>query len=303
MSYLARLSARATGTRVGASAVLPKGPGGRPAPNIARAQDATEKDESLAPIRQFSARSPIRREEDESEEVSRQEIAEDPEVQRQANTEGEEEVAPLRRQEGGEEEEIAPLRRQEGEEEEIAPLRRQEGEEEEVSPLRRQEVEEDPEARPRRIIARQEEIPLEEGGQAVAPLAQGESGSDAESPSQELAGEQEPTDLQALRRDLPQPAAPSMPTQADQGAGRENQTAERPFAQAVEFLHPQAPTPGEESAIPQIVPANTGGAETRPTVVIDQLDVLIQEPAAPADRNPPRPGRERALRARYLRRL
>lgn len=278
MSYLARLSARAVGTRAGAPAVLPKGLGAHQAPNIARQQEAAEEDETLAPMRQFSARQPVRREEDEPEEVSRQETEEDPEAQRQTD-------------EGREEEEIAPLRRQESEGEE------------EIAPLRRQEVEEDPEARPRRILARQEEIPLEDNGQRAPPLAQTDNGSGAESPSQELAGEREPTDLQALRRDVSPPLIPSTLTPAAQGAGPEERPAKRPLAQAPDFSQPQAPPLSEGLAIPHVVTTSAGAVEPRPTVVIDQLDVLIQEPAVPAGRNPPRLNRERALRARYLRRL
>ena len=41
----------------------------------------------------------------------------------------------------------------------------------------------------------------------------------------------------------------------------------------------------------------------RPSVQIDRLDVLVQEPAAPAGNRGGAAGRARSIRARYLRRL
>ena len=317
MSYLARISARATGSRANAPAALPKGLGNRQTAAVARSQETGEEDETLSPMRPFVARPVRRQESDEAEEVSRQEVEDESEaklaaapkgmalkVRRQADEEGKEEVAPLRRQEDEGEEEVAPLRRQEDEaEEEVAALRRQEDEaEEEVAPLRRQADEEEPEARPTRI-ARQEEIPLDEAGQTAPSSTQSDLEPDAEPASQELAGDREPSDLQALHRDISPNPGLSPATPEAQGETPENRSANRPLAEALAPSHPQAPHFTDGLAIPDVVPQGTGADESRPKVVIDRLDVLIQEPAVATDRGPRRRDRERALRARYLRRL
>lgn len=304
MSYLARISARAAGPRANAPAVLPKCLGNGQTAAIARSEENGEEDETLSPMRTPAAR-PVRRQEaDEAEEVSRQEVEGEPEakraaspkemareVQREADEEVEEGVVPLRRQEDEGEEELAPLRRQE-----------EEGEEE-VAPLRRQEIEEESEASPMRTIARQEEIPLEDTGQTAPPPAQAELEPDAEPPSQELAGDREPSDLQALHRDIPAGPGLSPPTPAAQSEPPENRSANRPLAETLASSHPQVPDFTDGIAIPHVIPQSTGAGESRTDVVIDQLDVVIHEPAVSAERSPPHRDRERVLRARYLRRL
>jgi hypothetical protein len=295
VSYLARISARAAGSRSTVPAIVPKGLGNRHAPAIARMEEPGEEEETLAPMRLLGAR-PVRRQkaEGDSEEVlaaAREE--EEPKAQRQTS---EEEVAPLRRQEE-EEEAIQPVRRQE-EEDELATLRRQQEEEEEeaIQPIRRQEDEEE-QAMPMRAIARQEEIPLEESPQPAPPPGQTDLEPDAEPVSQELAGEQEPSDLQALHRDIS--PGPELSPPALQG----ETPASRPLAEALTPFQTQAPDFPAGSAIPEMLPSTTRMDEARPTVVIDQLDVLIHEPVAQATRPAPRQDRDRALRARYLRRL
>ena len=290
MSYLARISNRAAGPRANAPAVLPKGLDNRQTTPVARVEETGEEDETLSPTRPSSAR-PVRRQEtDKAEEVARQEVEDepvaepdvapkytDPGAQRQTDEEGEEEVAPLRRQEDDGEEEIAALRRQEDEGV--------------------------PEASLARNIARQEEIPLEDTGQPAPPPAQADLEPDSEPTDQELAGEREPSDLRALHRDISPGPGFLPPASAAQGETPENRAVNRPLAEASASSHLQAPHFTDGLEVPQTVRQNTGADESRPNVVIDQLDVLIHEPAVSSDRIPPSRDRERALRARYLRRL
>jgi len=301
VSYLARISARAAGSRSKVPAIVPKGLGNRHAPATSRMEEAGEAEETLAPMRSLGAR-PVRRQEAEgdSEEVlaaAREE--EEEEIQPIRRQEKEEEaIQPIRRQEEKDEEEVAPLRRQEEEEEEIQPIRRQEKEEEAIQPIRRQEEKDEEEQAMRmRAIARQEEIPLEESPQPAPPPSQTDLEPDAEPVSQELAGEQEPSDLQALHRDISPGADLSAP--APQG----ETPASRPLAEALTPFQTRAPNFPAGLAIPEMVPPTTRMDEARPTVIIDQLDVLIHEPVTQARRAAPRQDRDRTLRARYLRRL
>lgn len=65
-----------------------------------------------------------------------------------------------------------------------------------------------------------------------------------------------------------------------------------------DFTAPDAPT----RSLPQQAPSTSQSPE-RAEVIIDKIDVLIHEPAAPASAPAPRQDTGRALRARYLRRL
>ena len=131
MSYLARISARAAGSRSKVPAIVPKGLGNRHAPAIARMEEAGEEEETIAPMRSLGAR-PVRRQEAEGDSE---------EVLAAAREEEEEEIQPIRRQEEEEEEELATLRRQQEEEEEEEPKAQRQTSEKEVAPLRRQEEE------------------------------------------------------------------------------------------------------------------------------------------------------------------
>jgi len=315
MSFLTRISARAAGPRATTgTALMPKGLRGVQSAAISRAQE--EEDESLSPMRSIGARKVRRQEVEEPQEM-------DPEAQRQTEDEEQKDVAPLRRQEENLEEEVAPLRRQEEKteeevaplrrqeesaEEEVAPLRRQEDEgEEEVAPLRRQETEEeteeDAEARPQRVIARQEEVPLEETGQTSPPRTQADLEPDAEPASPELAGETEPSDLQALRRDiatgLSQPVVPPR----SQGETHSHQSGPGPETEPLNLPHAQVSQPANDLSVFQGVSQTSWPESSPPKVVIDQLDVLIHEPVPSQGRSARHGNHDRALRARYLRRL
>ena len=276
MSFLARISYRAARLPSAVPRVMPKSLAARQAVPIARAEDAAEEEQTLSPARPAGLRLAQRQEaEEQEEEVSRQETEEEPEAQRQPEGEGEEEVTPLRRQEGEEEETVATLRRQE------------EGEEE---------------AQPMRAIARQEEVPLEETSQTSSPRSQFELEPKAEPPSPDLPDEQDPSDLQALHRvmtsgpGLP-PAAPATPGEPIGSHGAAWPSGEPPRSPVL----PAISLP--ESPAAHSVPASFAPDSGPPNVVIDQLDVLIHEPAPAPGRHAPRADRGRAFRARYLRRL
>lgn len=313
MSFLTRISVRAAGPRATTgTALMPKGLRGVQSAAISRAQEAGEEDESLLPMRSIGARRVRRQEVEEPQEM-------DPEAQRQTEDEEQNDVAPLRRQEENPEEEVAPLRRQEEKteeevaplrrqeeaaEEEIAPLRRQEDEgEEEVAPLRRQETEEETEAQPQRVIARQEEVPLEETGQTSPPRTQADLEPDAEPASPELAGETEPSELQALRRDIATGLnQPVVPPRA-QGETHSHQSGPRPEAEPLNLRHSQVSQPANDLSVFQGVSQTSWPESSPPRVVIDQLDVLIHEPVPSQGRSARHGDHDRALRARYLRRL
>lgn len=297
MSYLCRLAARTANTRAKAPAIVPKGLGNRQAPAISRTQDSGEEEETLAPMCSPVARRVRRKQEEgESDEVpaaTRDE--EEPAAQRQSDNN---EVAPLRRQEE-EQEELATLRRQadeEGDEETVQTVRRQEeGDEEVAQPVRRQGEEE--EAMPMREIARQEEVPLEETSRPAPPPGQADLEPDAGPVSQELAVEQEPSELQALRREV-SPGADLSPPASPLGAQSSGSLADAPTP-----FQPREPDFAPGLGTFEMALSNSPMKETHPTVVIDQLDVLIHEQVAPAERTAPRQDRNRAMRARYLRRL
>lgn len=299
MSYLTRLSARTAGPGANTSAVMPKGLNRHQSAVIARMEE-TEK-ETLSAVR-TPPTGPLRRQETEGEE---------PEAQRQPGEEGEEELAALRRQPAEEEEQLAPLRRLESgeDEEQLATLRRQNTEEaeeeEQLAPLRRQVEEEEEEAlQPMRTIARQEEVPLEDTGQTAPPPAQANLEPGAEPVSQEFAGEPEPSDLQALHRDMSSALTQS---QQQQSAAQLDKPEHRALASpsGEVFAPPSLTVPDlpDRNAFNHMPPQTTGSNDSLPNVIIEQLDVLIQEPAFPAGPGTPRRNRDRSLRARYLRRL
>lgn len=304
MSFLTRLSARAARFPSTVPVVMPKGLVARQPVPVARAEEPAEEQETLSPARPAARR----QETDEpQEEASRQETEEEPEAQRQAQEEGEEEVAPLRRQEeeGAEEEPVAPLRRQEKEEEEeVAPLRRQEQEEEEeeaLAPLRRQEEEE--EAQPMRAIARQEEVPLEETGETSSPRSQFELEPKAEPASPELVEAEEPLNAQALHRDMAPGYSLPQPAPAAPGVAAGNPPANHPSGRSQSSALPTDLFIPESPALTGFHTPGTGPELSRPDVVIDQLDVVIHEPAPAPGSQASRIDRGRAFRARYLRRL
>jgi len=300
VSFLARISTRVAGPGAPARAVMPKGLG-RPQSTAAvrrRAVDA-EEEAGLRPPEDIGEEQLPRIGNRESEEENQLDA-----VRRQE----EEEEAPaqtLRR--AGVQEEEGPiqtlLRQTEEEEEPIQSLLRQEEEEEApVQTLRRRETEEEEASavRPVRFISRAEEVPLEDTGQIVPPPNQENLEPDASPVSQELAGEEEPSDLQALLRELPSNSAlPRPPAAPAPNARLENRPIPETVTPDSSFLSQQLN--GMET--PSAPPRPHGDEDRRPQVIIDQVDVLIHEPASSADRGASQRSHERAMRARYLRRL
>jgi hypothetical protein len=221
-------------------------------------------------------------------------------------TEEEEAVQTVRRQEEEEEEALQAVRRQAEEEEEEAlqTVRRQAEEEEEpIQALQRQEPEPEEMVRPMRPIARQEEVPLEETRQTVPPETQANLEPDAGLASQELAGEEEPSEMQALRRNLSPGLAPPPQSALTAHAMADPPTSSQPLAESF-ISHPSQVLTGLDGiAAADATPQPIGSEDRRPQVIIDQVDVLIHESSPPADRRLSRRTRDRAMRARYLRRL
>lgn len=303
MSYLTRISVRVTGPGTPAHAVMPKGLDKPRTPATAR-MSATEP-EGLEDQPQLKNEG-----EEQVAPLRRQETSEDDQlafVRRQETAEEDETMAPMRRQAEEEEGAVQPLRRQA--EEEADPIQAmriqaQEEEEEVVQPLRRQvkEGEEEP-IQAMRAITRQEEVPLEDTGQPVPPPTQESLEPGAVPVSQEFAGEEEPSALQALHRNF-LPVSAQSPRQAtEQHGAPEHPSANRPLPETFTPYPSFAPDWSDGMGTSNAPPPNLGSDDQRPNVVIDQVDVLIHETASPVDRSVSRRSRDRAMRARYLRRL
>lgn len=184
-------------------------------------------------------------------------------------------------------------------------------EKEPVQLLRRAEVPEqdhDQEmAQPARHVRRLEETPLEEGEKPLRHPFQEDLAPGASALPPEMMDQKEPPALQAIRREAA-PVAPASPGQ------RPSDAIAAPGAEVVGFVPSTVPIWHDGNAP---AAAGYGGAQAdvfdtdagrpaftsseRPQVFIDQVDVLIHEPAPP----PARPAFDhaRSLRARYLRRL
>ena len=203
---------------------------------------------------------------------------------RRQSEEEEEEMQTLRRQAEEEEEPVQALRRQEQEEEEPAQaLRRQEQEEEEESlqTLRRQTEEEEEE--PLQTLRRQSEEEEEE----MQALRRAAAGPESLEPDkvpipEETRDEAEPPTVTALHREAL--------TTANSGM---NDFAHGDFGLIDSGIGIHAGVTGLDS---------TGDGFNRPSVQIDQLDVLIHEPAKTGDSSRS-VDRSRSIRTRYLRRL
>ncbi|MBS9405396.1 hypothetical protein KG088_17450, partial [Halomonas sp. TRM85114] len=206
-------------------------------------------------------------EEDEMQALRRQPEDEDEMQALRRQPEEEDKTQALRRQ-PEEEDEMQALRRQPEDEDEMQALRRQPEEEDEMQALRRQPEEEDE----MQALRRQTEV--EEEPVHMLRRAGSRLGLDPETAPfpEEMRDEGEPSPLSALRRE-----------------------------DAVAVGMPPAFDPVAMPGAPPIDPPH-GDRFTRPAVHIDQLDVLIHEPAAApgAGHNA---DRSRAIRARYLRRL
>ncbi len=326
MSFLARLSARC-GNHDTAPAALPKGLVGHqasplsPGPLVRRTKSA-EDDEPIAPLRTRPT-APLQRSsvttnaddapKDEDDPIARQEdsigLNEPPvhravapgnpvsESQAQSDVQSEQGHTPLRRQDTVEDDPVAPAR-QPATDDELAPLHMQ--------PLRRQEndAEEDiarqqgdaGEAGPAIRLLRVDSVrpniarePNLSGSQALSNSAFSEHSRSA--PTME-GGDPAPAGSQPAI----QPAATeSQPTQLASHDGPVDHTG-IPLPSPLPYPAIDPATPGE--FYPDL---NQSRPDTR--VVIEQLDVLIHEPATPPARPLPGLNRERSMRARYLRRL
>lgn len=287
MRFLARLSLRARPALSRAPALMPKGLAMRQHVPVFRTEQPPEEEEQAQPLRRAAARTIRRAEEPKDEEEKTQRSA-----------------APTAH-EKDEQEQPAMARRASG------SLRRAEDPEEEepAQPLRRAaapapEPEEEKPAQAARLIRRAEEVPLEEGERPLRQPFQEDVSPGASPLPPDMANEEEPPAMQALRRDVAPsvPAPAATPTAADPGfAGFSAQPGE-PFAE--KFGGGEVYIPGPPAGFDAPFTEAAGGSSPqRPQVVIDQVDVLIHEPVAPAV--PARPAFDagRAMRARYLRRL
>ncbi len=306
MSFLARLSARNLPVLSRMPTVMPKGLAARHSAPLYREAAPPEEEPEIAP-RRAPARGPLRREEapsGENEEMARapaEPPENEPEVQPARLSRASEEPP------GEQEEAVAPLRRapQENEEEAVAPLRRATQEnEQEVAPLRRaaapEEPEEEPAAQPMRTVRRAEEVPLDDGEKPLRQPFQADLVPGAMPAHPGLANEEMPSDLQALRRDVAPPRQASAATAPPTPAAPRGADAWLP--------HPVPDWTGADAGFAPEAPAFEAGsfapapASGRAQIVIDQLDVLIHEPAA-AQPSRAQADHSRLMRARYLRRL
>ena len=233
----------------------------------------SEEDEETQPVRRTAG--PRQGEAEEAARPLRRGAKEDAVDARPLLREAEEEDALQNVRDAANEEEARPLRHgtdASEEDEEAWPLLRRE--EEELQTLRREAEPEEEEMQPLRGAAgapdeeQEEALPLRRAAMALSP--------GDEALPEEMRGEPEPR-LGPLRRtdgsDAPASGAPIPVADPGGWGGRE------------------APT----ETLRQ-------GDFSRPTVQIDQIDVLIHEPAAPGGAGRA-PDRSRAIRARYLRRL
>lgn len=268
MGFLSRLAARARPVGPAGPLLLPKGMAVRRAGMLAREELPPEE----AP-------------QEEEEQVARQVLLRASQLRRNAEApeeEGEEELARAAEEEVAEEEQP---------EEPLAQA------------LRREEEELSEEAGEVRAVRRSEEVPLEEGERPLRPPFQAELEPRAMTSHPDLADQEEPSDLQALRRAT---LAPSLPP----GPGHSFATWDEPvspasgpgFANSVEGSSAGFPLEAAGSTLP-LTPTPSGGGADRPQVIIDQLDVMIREEAPPRVAGPRAADHGRMLRARYLRRL
>jgi hypothetical protein len=289
MRFLARLSLRARPALSRAPALMPKGLAMRQPVPVFRAEQPPEEEEQAQPLRRAAARTIRRVEEPKAEEEKTQRSA-DP----TAKEEDEREQPAMARRVSG------SLRRAENPEEE-----------EPAQPMRRAaapapEPEEEKPAQAARLIRRAEEVPLEEGERPLRQPFQEDVSPGASPLPPDMANEEEPPAMQALRRDVAPsvPAPAATPTAADPGFAGFGAPPAGPFAENFgggEVYMP-APPAGFDAPYSE-VGASNASAPQRPQVIIDQVDVLIHEPVAPAAAARPAFDAGRAMRARYLRRL
>ena len=264
MSFLNRLAGRVQSSL---PPLMPKGLRAAPALPLRRQEE--EEEETLATVR--ARRSDrLRRQPENGDTESEETVAaeRDPSTVADEPAETDETAAPLRRQ-------AADGR--EPDEEVAQTLRRESAEEEEGL----------------QTIRRQEEVPLEEQPDAAPPPGQAELEPGAEPLTEEYANEEAPATMQALRRAVSEPVSQGRPPVPEPPRAISN--ADSVSAGLPDFAVGQGPT--------QLSVTEPRQNDAGTPVVIEQVDVVIHEPAAPAQRTATAKSRDRAIRARYLRRL
>jgi hypothetical protein len=164
-----------------------------------------------------------------------------------------------------------------------------------------------------RAIRRAEEVPIEEGDKPLRQPFQQDLSPGAAPLPPEMANEEEPPAMQALRRDVAVFAPTASPAPPNDGAETPAAAAGDAYAHTrpaiageswmnLPFGSPHLPGDGGNfHELPGR--AGDGASGDAPTVTIDQVDVIIHEPPpAPASARPAF-DQSRAMRARYLRRL
>lgn len=297
-SFLASIARRAThpGNRLVPKGMLSRAasePEAEPEEEQARAlhlgRETREESDEARPLRRRAEAKPA-----EEEEVSptRRAVREREEVE-------DEPARSLRRARTGplhveENEPLQPLHRSaevgpaEAEEERAAPMRRaangtEEDEKDEPAqalhraeaPPEPEETEGPPVARTR-TLRRTDEEEVGDEVRTVRRVGETPPGPDEMEPAEQLRDEQEPSALTALRRDVSPVPVAAPETEAP-----------------ISVLEPPASSFQDAASAPP--------SFERPVVQIDQLDVLIHEPAAQPRRAAA--GNGRSIRARYLRRL
>lgn len=308
MSFLSRLSARARPPGTASPSLMPKGFAARRAAIVHREEAAAEEQE-VAPKRAMPARA-LRRQQPPAPEEGEAELPRAA-ASGQAEEQPADEARPLRRASGAgaepmdEEPEARPLRRAAAAEtaepeEEAMALRRA------AAPAAGPEGEE--EAPPARLIRRAEEVPLDFSERPLRQPFQSDLEPGASPPHPDLAAEEEPSSLQALRRD----STAQLPASANsEGSGLAS--VGPAFGDDVPSSIPgyQDRSGGigtlahfEPDYSHAFEPRGVSGASAEPVpVIIDQLDVVIHEPAPAASAARAGADHGRMLRARYLRRL
>jgi hypothetical protein len=290
MSFLARIMARAHGAPTLARYAIPKG-----FPAISRAAEATEppqEDAEVAPLR----RTTVRRENAQPPTDEKQ--IEDQPAARQAapdeKPDDDQNIAqkkPIRRS--------ADTTPKTDDQTEAMPLRR-------VSASPPEEPKEEVEAAAR-SIRRAEEVPLDDGNKPLRQPFHAETLHGASPPHQDLADMEEPSTLQALRRDISL-ATPTNQTHSNTFGGDNSSIGS---ASTQTWANEPAPffaaeTGSNESRVTSNFGAHvtqSPSSDSRPEVIIDRIDVLIHEPAQAQWTSGQRQDLGRFMRTRYLRRL
>lgn len=283
MGFLARLSLRSRPAQARAPVLMPKGIAMRQPIFRAAEEEPAEEAEQAQPLRRTLRRAAAPPPDDE--EVPRA-AAPEPEDKDEAQPAMARRAEKPTADEGEDEERAQPLRRA-------------------TQPDKETDEKEPPPAA--RLIRRAEEVPVEGGEKPLRQPFQSDLSPGASPLPPDMASEEEPSPVQALRRDVSMPAlAPrdsgrAAPSVVDFDAGG----SDRPAPIPVPFGSDDTAAGGAGSWFDAGFSREGMAArgEGRPQVIIDQVDVLIHEPASQAAGSRPAFDSARAMRARYLRRM